>query len=133
MDIVSPKENIIYEDEETIVVLSLDPISKGHVVIKPKKKYKDINELPEPLLNKILILTQCYVRLLKNNYSPKGYSIMQNGGDFNDTKQFHLHVFPRNNSKEFSWTYSDEIDNDAIDFKKIKQQLKSNFLTIYKI
>jgi len=44
MRIISPKENIIYEDEDTILVLSLDPISKGHVVIKPKKPYKDIDE-----------------------------------------------------------------------------------------
>ncbi|HMQ59498.1 MAG TPA: HIT family protein [Flavilitoribacter sp.] len=77
MGIVSPEEGIIYEDEDTIVIFSLDPISKGHVIIKPKEKHKDIDELPEKLLNKILKLTQCYVRLLKSRYLPKGYSIQQ--------------------------------------------------------
>ena len=132
MDIISPKENIIYEDHEAIVVLSFDPISKGHVVIKPKEKYKDIDELPEHLLKKILTLAQCYVRLLKKKYASKGYSIMQNGGDFNDTGQFHLHVFPRNNKEEFAWTYSDEVEKGATDFKDIKQSLESEFLKIFK-
>jgi len=130
MDIVSPKENIIYEDDEAIVVLALDPISKGHVVIKPKEKYKDIVELPELLLTKILRLTQCYVRVLKREYAPKGYSIMQNGGEFNDTGQFHLHVFLRNSKEEFSWTYSDEVDKEALLFKKIKEELKTEFYNL---
>ena len=130
MDIISPKENIIYEDEDAIVVLSSDPISKGHVVIKPKEKFKDIDELPEKLLYKILRLMQCYVRLLKNQYSPKGYSIMQNGGEFKDIGQFQLHVFPRNNSEEFSWTYSDKTHDHETDFKKLKTQLKNEFLRL---
>lgn len=127
MEIISPKENIIYEDEETIVALSLDPISKGHVIIKPKEKFKDIDELPQNLLNKILKLTQCYVSLLKRQYSSKGYSIMQNGGEFNDTGQFHLHIFPRNNKKEFSWTYSHEIDKYVVNLTEIKIELEKEF------
>ena len=127
MNMISPKENIIYEDADAIVVLSLDPISQGHVVVKPKKKYKDIDDLPEDLLNKILKLTQCYVRVLKKEYSPKGYSIMQNGGEFNDAAQFHLHVFPRNSKEEFSWTYSDHVDSSATDFREIKKQLQGEF------
>ena len=130
MDFITPKENIIYEDTDTIVVLALDPISKGHIVIKPKKKYKDIHELPESLLLKILKLAQCYVRVLKSKYSPKGYSIMQNGGEFNDTSQFHLHVFPRNNEEEFSWTYSDIIDDSATDFEAIKGLLQDEFIKL---
>ena len=40
MDNKVSKENIIYEDDETIVVLSSNPISKGHVIIQPKKNIK---------------------------------------------------------------------------------------------
>lgn len=72
-------------------------------------------------------LAQCYVRLLKKVYSPNGYSIMQNGGQFNDTGQFHLHVFQRNNKEEFSWTYSDEVDKEAFAYEKLKQTLEPQF------
>ena len=133
MNIISPKENIIYEDKDAIIVLSLDPISKGHVVIKPKKAYKDIDELPDLLLHKILKLAQCYVRVLKKQYLPKGYSIMQNGGDFNDTGHFHLHVFPRNSKKEFSWTYSDEVEEEATNFKELKPSLEQEFQRLYEL
>ena len=127
MDIKTPEENIIYQDEQALLVLSFDPISKGHVVIKPKESYKDIDELPEQLLHKIMKLAQCYVRLMKKHYSPKGYSIMQNGGEFNDTGHFHLHVFPRDSMEEFSWTYADDVDPEATNYEKIKASLKDDF------
>ncbi len=131
MKIIPPKENIIFEDHEAKVVLSFDPISKGHVVIIPTESYKDIDELPAKVLAKIMKLTQCYVRLLKSQYNPKGYSIMQNGGDFNDTGEFHLHVFPRNTKEEFSWTYSDLTDKSATEYQKVKDELKNEFYDIF--
>lgn len=114
---VTPKENIIYEDHYIQVILALDPITIGHVVIVPIDQYKDIDELPPTTLQKMMAGAQAYVSLLKEIYRPKGYSIMQNGGDFNDTGQFHLHVFPRNNTEEFGWTYGSDIDEKQLDYK----------------
>jgi len=132
MEIIPPKENILYEDDEALVVLSFDPISKGHVVIIPSDKFKDLDELPERILYKIMNLAQCYVKLLKETYKPKGYSIMQNGGVFNDTGQFHLHVFQRNTKEEFSWTYTDEVDPTSTDYRILQEQLKVPLLKIIK-
>jgi len=130
---MSPQDNIIYEDSDVRVVLAYDPISKGHVVIIPTKKFRDIDELPKAILNKIMKLAQCYVQLLKHKYSPKGYSIMQNGGDFNDTGQFHLHIFPRNSKEEFSWTYCDSVEKGALEYKELKNDLKSDFYNMLEI
>ena len=33
-----------------------------------------------------------------------GYSIMQNGGEFNDIGHYHLHIFPRFKGDGFGWT-----------------------------
>lgn len=38
----------------------------------------------------------CNITLLsKKIYNPNGYSIMQNGGKFNDVGHYHMHLFPR--------------------------------------
>ena len=42
---------------------------------------------------------------IKNIYNPNGYSIMQNGGVFNDVSHYHLHIFPRYLNDGFGWTY----------------------------
>lgn len=133
MRIVGLPENILYEDNQARVVLSFDPISKAHVIIEPIEDYKDIDELPVEILSKIMYLTQCYVRLLKDQYSPKGYSIMQNGGGFNDTGKIHLHIFQRNTKEEFSWTYSDEVEEGSTDYKSLQSDLKSDFQKIINI
>lgn len=39
---------------------------------------------------------------------PDGYSIMQNGGEFNDIGHYHLHIFPRYVGDGFGWTYGSE-------------------------
>lgn len=127
MNIQSPPENIMFEDDEAIVVLAYDPISLGHVVIKPKAAYKDIDELPLDLLHKLMHLAQVYVRLLKQAYASNGYSIMQNGGMFNDTGHFHLHVFQRESEAQFSWTYAEEIDPELLKFESIRDSLKEDF------
>lgn len=52
-DEIKSSENVIYDDEEILVVLDVDPISKGHVIILPQQRFVDIDELPNRILMKI--------------------------------------------------------------------------------
>ncbi len=56
----------------------------------------------------MMIISKKIVSALKAVYSPNGYSIMQNGGEFNDIGHYHLHIFPRYQNDGFAWTYRDE-------------------------
>ena len=47
--------------------------------------------------------------VLKEIYKPDGYSIMQNGGKFNDVGHYHLHIFPRYKGDGFGWTYGEDM------------------------
>ena len=55
-----------------------------------------------------MIVSKKIVRAIKAIYNPNGYSIMQNGGKFNDVGHYHLHIFPRYENDGFGWTYGDE-------------------------
>jgi histidine triad (HIT) family protein len=92
---IKASEYIIFSDIEILVVLDFDPITKGHVLILPQTPYKDIDEIPEQVLNKVFKVAQLYVKVVKSKYFVKGYSIMHNGGDFNDIDVFHLHLRAR--------------------------------------
>lgn len=122
------KENIctdfVYEDDLVMAFLDMDPINEGHVLLVPKEHYLDIDEIPSDILAHLTEVTQKIVSALKEVYHPNGYSIMQNGGEFNDVGHFHLHIFPRYKEDGFGWTYGDEprtVNSEIAN--KIKEQL----------
>lgn len=86
---------IIYEDETIISFLDIEPINEGHILIIPKKHYLDLDEIDEDTAVHIMKFAAKITKVLKRMYNPDGYSIMQNGGYFNDVGHYHMHVFPR--------------------------------------
>lgn len=97
----------VYEADNVMAFLDYDPINEGHILLIPKKHYLDVDELPSKLLAELMETSQKLVRALKKVYNPEGYSIMQNGGKFNDVGHYHLHIFPRYTEDGFGWTASD--------------------------
>jgi len=100
--------NIVYEGRKVMAFLDSDPINEGHILIIPKRHYLDVDEIPIELLSDMMELSQKIVEVIKKLYAPDGYSIMQNGGEFNDIGHYHLHIFPRYKNDGFGWTYSKE-------------------------
>lgn len=100
--------NIVYEDNLIIAFLDSNPINEGHILIVPKEHYLDIDEIPEDITSHITFFAKKIVTALKSIYHPDGYSIMQNGGVFNDIDHFHLHIFPRYSDDGFDWTVNEK-------------------------
>lgn len=116
----------IYEDEILLALLDIDPINEGHILIVPKEHYLDIDDISNELVYKIFLLARRLVKTLKKVYNLDGYSILQNGGYFNDIGHFHLHIFPRYKGDGFNWNYSDEkhIVSNEIKDKILKELSK---------
>ena len=106
------KENIItdfvYEDELVMAFMDMDPINEGHVLLVPKEHYLDADEVPDDVLAHLMMVSKKIVAAIKEVYKPDGYSIMQNGGIFNDVGHYHMHIFPRYKADGFGWTYGEE-------------------------
>lgn len=97
--------HIIYESENVIALLDIDPINEGHVLVLPKIHEASIDNMPICVLTEIMQLIQKVVIALKEIYDMDGYSIMQNGGEFCDFGHGHFHVFPRYKNDGFGWKY----------------------------
>ena len=96
----------VYENDNIMAFLDSRPINEGHVLIIPKKHYLDADEVPDELLFEMIGLSKRIISAIKKAYRPNGYSLMQNGGQFNDTGHYHMHVFPRYQNDGFGWTDS---------------------------
>lgn len=103
--------DIVYEDELVMAFMDMEPINEGHILLVPKKHYFDVDEIPDETLAHLMIISKKIVAVLKEIYKPNGYSIMQNGGEFNDVGHYHLHIFPRYTGDGFGWTYGEDTKN----------------------
>lgn len=66
------------------------------------------SKIPDEVLSHLMHISKMIVVALKNIYHADGYSIMQNGGKFNDIGHYHLHIFPRYENDGFGWIYGEE-------------------------
>ena len=116
--------DFVYEDEMVMAFMDMDPINEGHVLLVPKDHYLDVDEMPDEVLSHLMIVSKKIVSALKDIYNPDGYSIMQNGGEFNDIGHYHLHIFPRYKGDGFGWTYgSSTQDVNSEIAKKIRERI----------
>ena len=116
--------NIVFENENVIAFLDIAPINEGHVLVTPKMHFLDADEIPNELFYEIMYISKKIVYSIKKVYKPDGYSIMQNGGKFNDVGHYHMHIFPRYDNDGFGWTESGKEQKIGVDIAdKIKRNL----------
>jgi histidine triad (HIT) family protein len=97
---------IIYEDNNHLAFLSIEPFEKGHTIVIPKKAYENIFEIPESELKELIVIVQkiakhyrkildCGINVCQNNLFIAAQSV----------NHIHFHVIPRLDKKKF---YTDD-------------------------
>jgi histidine triad (HIT) family protein len=104
----------LYEDENVLCFLDVNPISKGHTLIVPKKHYKDIYDIPVNELTNIFSCVKKMSKIINDTYNPIGIKIVQNNGSIQEVKHYHVHIIPIYNKEE----------NESI--QKVYNEIKNN-------
>jgi len=85
--------NIIYENDYVFVINDINPVSKIHILIIPKKKIESINFIEE---EDSQILAQMFLtaKLLAKKYeiNKSGYRLVINTGENAGQTVFHIHM-----------------------------------------
>lgn len=102
----------IYEDDIVKCFLDINPESNGHTLIIPKKHYKDLFDIPNDTLIHIIDTARVLEKKLKDKLNIDGITLIQNNGDAQEVKHFHLHLKPYYNN------------NKLIDVKEVFEKLK---------
>ena len=93
----------IYEDDNVLLFLDINPYSLGHTLIIPKKHVLDFETIDEELLMNILKVAKNISKLVCDKLGADGYKLIQNNGLAQEVKHFHLHIIPvYNNEKKMS-------------------------------
>jgi histidine triad (HIT) family protein len=91
-----PSEKV-YEDENTVAFLDISPVSKGHVLVVPKKHYKDFLETPVEVLENTIRTIKKVAPKLVIAVEADGFNIGLNNGEASGqvVKHLHWHIIPR--------------------------------------
>lgn len=88
--------SIIYEDEEVISFLDVQPLYPGHVLVLPKKHYKNLFYVPEELAARTFATARRILPGLREATGSRAINLFSpNGADGGqDVFHFHLHLIP---------------------------------------
>ena len=113
----------IYEDNETVAFLDINPDTRGHALIIPKNHHENIYGLPVETWCYINITVQKIAVAIKTALSADGINIIMNNESAAHQIIFHahIHVIPRyNDFKDKKYTcIAGEMEELAKEIKEV--------------
>lgn len=118
------EQGILFEDDKCMVILDKYPITKGHLLVIPKKHYANMLETPKNVIDDSYEVAKMAAIMLMKKLKPGGVNITTNIGKTAGQyiMHFHIHVIPRyeyehNPEDKFPFDHNSEIT------RELKQEL----------
>lgn len=122
--------NKVYEDDETIAFLDIQPVNPGHTLIIPKYHFENVYTTPVLTWVRMQMTTQKMALAIKHATDADGINIIMN----NETlagqvvPHAHIHVIPRHDGDGLPhWNkgvYKDDAEKEAV-AQKIASEIKA--------
>lgn len=91
----------IYEDDNTIAIMDIGPVAKGHVLVIPKEHCDPITETPDEVLKNTIVTVRKVARAQVKGLGTDGLNIAQANGKCAGQiiPHVHFHLIPRFNGE----------------------------------
>lgn len=89
--------NTLYEDDDFRVILDIEPATKGHALILPKKHFANLYEIDDERASKVLLVAKQMATKMQKALNCDGLNVVQNNGVAagQTVFHFHMHLVPR--------------------------------------
>ncbi|MBQ8142596.1 MAG: HIT family protein [Bacilli bacterium] len=87
----------VYEDNEILAFLDINPASRGHTLVVVKEHVDDVTKCPRHLLDRAFEVAQMIAQAMVSQLGADGVNILTNAGEVagQSVPHFHIHVIPR--------------------------------------
>jgi histidine triad (HIT) family protein len=87
----------VYEDEHAMAVMDINPWTRGHVVVFPRKHAANLFEIEDEELERVIVAVKRVAAKVRDGLDPDGVNLLQSNGRAAWQTIFHLHfhVIPR--------------------------------------
>lgn len=116
---------VIYEDNEMMAFLDINPANKGHTLIIPKEHFEVSTQMPDKLAERMFLLANKISKKLYDTLEAAGTNIYLANGAMAGQNAPHvlLHVIPRYKDDGLSLTWQGK-KADEKELEKIRNDLK---------
>ena len=111
----------VYEDDLVLAYLDINPFSKGHTLVIPKKHSEDLLNTDDETLAVIVSRVRKIAAHIKEKLGCDGFTVLQNNGEAagQTVHHVHFHIVPR-------WAGDPLVfENHGGDMKALEQLAKS--------
>jgi histidine triad (HIT) family protein len=70
----------IYEDDDIVAVLDINPMTRGHTLVMPKKHFQFLFQMPDEIVSKLFGTVKMLMPLMINITKAQGVNILVNQG-----------------------------------------------------
>jgi histidine triad (HIT) family protein len=88
---------VVDSDEHTIAFMDINPATRGHCLVIPKRHTADLTEIEEEDLRHTMAAVQRLTRRIDEALEPDGFNVLNScrAAAWQTVFHFHLHVIPR--------------------------------------
>ena len=88
---------IIDEDERTVAFMDINPATRGHVLVVPRKHVRDLLEIEAAELEAVAVAAQRVAARMPDRLGADGVNLLNSCGRvaWQTVFHFHVHVIPR--------------------------------------
>lgn len=96
--------SVVYEDEQAIAFLDIQPVSQGHTLVVSKEHYATVFDLPDDVLAHCMTVAKRLARGLQNAVGASAVNLFSANGAAGgqDILHFHLHLIPIQEGQPFA-------------------------------
>jgi histidine triad (HIT) family protein len=88
---------IVDQDERTVAFMDINPATRGHALVIPRKHSRDLLEIEQADLEAAIVATQRLARRMSERLGTAGVNLLNSCGRpaWQTVFHFHIHVVPR--------------------------------------
>jgi histidine triad (HIT) family protein len=88
---------IVDSDENTVAFMDINPATRGHALVVPRRHSTDLMDVPEEDLASTMVAARRLARRMEETLKPDGYNILNacRPAAWQTIFHYHLHVIPR--------------------------------------
>jgi histidine triad (HIT) family protein len=85
------------EDERTVAFMDINPATRGHALVVPRRHWTDLLEIDPGDLEATMVAAQRLAQHMHDRLSPDGINLLNSCGSaaWQTVFHFHIHVIPR--------------------------------------
>ena len=117
----------IYEDDDTLAFMDINPANEGHALVIPKEHSADVYAVSDAAISSSVIAAKNVAIAIQKTLRPDGINLLQCNGPAaaQSVLHFHLHVLPRREGDELKLNWGLEPgDMDAIG--QLAERIRAN-------